>query len=121
MSDYVHAVNTSDSEPIPRMPPLRIGTRLEWKDESITAGLEIRHATDQDSVKGPPRPELPSDAYTLVNADISWRLPLESQQVSLFLRATNLLNEEARVSNSFRKDVAPLPGRGVALGVSHEF
>jgi iron complex outermembrane recepter protein len=121
MSDYVHAVNTSDSEAIPRMPPLRIGTRLEWKDESITAGLEIRHATAQERVKGPPRPELPTDAYTLVNADISWQLPLKSQQLTLFMRATNLLNEEARVSNSFRKDVAPLPGRGLSLGISHAF
>jgi iron complex outermembrane receptor protein len=83
--------------------------------------LEVRHATAQDRVKEAPRPELPSDAYTLVNADVSWKLPFDIRDVTVFLRATNLLSEEARVSTSFRKDVAPLPGRGLALGIRHEF
>jgi iron complex outermembrane receptor protein len=38
-----------------------------------------------------------------------------------FLRATNLLDEEARISTSFKKDVAPLPGRGLSIGLRHEF
>ncbi|WP_367873289.1 TonB-dependent receptor [Luteolibacter sp. Populi] len=121
MGDYVRAENTTDGEPIPRMPPLRVGSRLEWKDERFSAGLEVRHASAQDRVKPAPRPELPSGSYTLVNADASWRVPVKSHELTLFLRATNLLNEEARVSTSFRKDVAPLPGRGLSLGVRHEF
>ena len=121
MSDYVRAENTTDDEPIPRMPPLRFGTRLEWSDDRLTAGLEIRHATAQDRVKPAPRPELPAGSYTLVNADLSYTLPLSSHDLILFLRATNLLDEEARVSTSFKKDVAPLPGRGLSLGLRHEF
>jgi iron complex outermembrane receptor protein len=121
MSDYVRAENTTDDEPIPRMPPLRFGSRLEWKDDGYSAGLEVRHATAQDRVKPAPRPELPSDSYTMVNADASWTLPVKSHELTFFLRATNLLNEEARVSTSFRNDVAPLPGRGLSLGVRQEF
>ncbi len=121
MSDYVRAENEDDKEPIPRMPPLRFGGRLEWKSGDFTAGLEVRHATAQDRVKPAPRPELPSGSYTLVNADASWAVPIASHELTLFLRATNLLNEEARVSTSFRKDVAPLPGRGIVLGFRHEF
>ena len=121
MSDYVRAENTADDEPIPRMPPLRFGGRLEWSTDRFTAGIEVRHATSQDRVKPAPRPELPSGSYTMVNADASWTLPVKSQELTFFLRATNLLNEEARVSTSFRKDVAPLPGRGLMVGVRHEF
>ncbi|MCW1885579.1 TonB-dependent receptor [Luteolibacter flavescens] len=121
MSDYVRAENKDDNEPIPRMPPLRFGTRLEWSDDRFTAGIEVRHATAQDRVKPAPRPELPTGSYTLVNADVSWTVPVRSHEFTVFLRGTNLLNEEARVSTSFRKDVAPLPGRGVSLGVRHEF
>ncbi|RYD32512.1 MAG: TonB-dependent receptor, partial [Verrucomicrobiaceae bacterium] len=121
MSDAVRAENTTDKEPIPRMPPLRFGTRLEWHRDRFTAGLEVRHATAQDRVKPAPRPELPTGSYTLVNADLSWTVPLKSQEFTIFLHGTNLLDEEARVSTSFRKDVAPLPGRGVSLGVRHEF
>jgi iron complex outermembrane receptor protein len=57
----------------------------------------------------------------LVNADLSYTLPLSAHELTLFLRATNLLDEEARVATSFRKDVAPLPGRGLSLGLRHEF
>lgn len=121
VGDYVHARNTTDEEPLPRMPPLRFGGRLEWTRDQWTAGLEIRHATAQDRVKPAPREELPADAYTMVNADLSWKMPVKSQELTVFLRATNLLNEEARVSTSFRKDVAPLPGRGLSIGLRHEF
>ena len=38
MSDYVRAENTADDEPIPRMPPLRFGGRLEWSTDRFTAG-----------------------------------------------------------------------------------
>ncbi|WAC21238.1 TonB-dependent receptor [Luteolibacter sp. SL250] len=121
MSDYVRGTNEDEGQPIPRMPPLRFGSRLEWQDERFTVGLEIRHATGQDRVKPEPRAELPTDAYTMVNMDASWNIPVRDHQLTLFLRATNLLNEEARLSTSFRKDVAPLPGRGLSAGLRYEF
>ncbi|MFD0893828.1 TonB-dependent receptor [Luteolibacter ambystomatis] len=121
MSDYVHATNVTDDEPVPRMPPLRLGTRLEWQHGNFNAGVELRHAFAQDRVKPAPRAELPPGSYTMLNADASWKLSRAGQDVTFFIRATNLLNEEARVSTSFRKDTAPLPGRGLSLGIRHEF
>ena len=121
MSDYVHATNLTDDEPIPRMPPLRLGGRLEWADDRFTAGVEIRHATEQDRVKPAPRPELPTDAFTLVNADVSWRARIRSQDLTLSLRLSNLLDQDARSATSFRKDVAPQPGRSLMLGLRYEF
>jgi iron complex outermembrane recepter protein len=35
----------------------------------------------------------------------------------VFLDATNLTDREARPHTSFLRDVAPLPGRGLAFGV----
>lgn len=121
MADAVRAENTTDHSPIPRMPPLRLGSRLEWRKDQFSAGIELRHATAQDRVQQEPRPELPSDAYTLVNADLSWTLPMSQGEMTAFLRATNLLDQEARASTSFRKDTAPLPGRGFSVGVRYEF
>jgi len=121
MSDFVRGRNHRENEPIPRLPPLRLGSRLEWRVGDMTSGLEIRHATAQDRVKPAPRPELPTDSHTLVNADVSWMVPIKDQSLTVFLRATNLLNQDARVSTSFRKDVAPLPGRGISIGLRHEF
>lgn len=44
-----------------------------------------------------------------------------ASNVLLFLRASNLLDEDARQHPSVRKDVAPLPGRSLHLGVRAEF
>lgn len=121
MADHVRGENLGDDEPMPRMPPLRIGTRLEWSDGPFTAGLEVRHAFAQDRVKPDPRRELESASYTLVNLDASWTLPVASGDLTFFVRGTNLLDEEVRLSTSFRKDVAPLPGRGVAFGLRQTF
>ncbi len=121
MADYVRGRNLDDREPIPRMPPLRLGSRLEWSDGPFTAGLEIRHAFAQKRTKPAPRPELASAAYTLVNLDASWTLPIPDRDLTLFLRATNLLDEDIRLSTSFRKDVAPLPGRALSLGLRQTF
>ncbi len=122
MTDYVRGHNETDDEPLPRMPPFRIGTRLEWTRGNTTAGLEIRYAAAQDRVKPAPRAELPTDAYTLVNADLAHTFTLpRGGDLTVFLRALNLLDEDARISTSFRKDVAPLPGRGLVMGLRHEF
>ena len=41
--------------------------------------------------------------------------------LKVFLDAHNLTNQEAREHVSFLKDVAPLPGRSVRLGVGYRF
>lgn len=39
----------------------------------------------------------------------------------LFLRGTNLTNAEARVHTSFLKEIAPLPGRNLTVGLRSSF
>ena len=41
--------------------------------------------------------------------------------VSLFVDARNLTDEEAREHASFLKDIAPLPGRNLRVGVAYRF
>lgn len=84
-------------------------------------GLEARHSFAQDRLKPEPRGELPTEGFTLVNADASWRLSKSRHDVLLTLQVTNLLNQDARQHTSFRKDVAPLPGIGVVAGVRWTF
>ena len=66
--------------------------------------------------------ETPTAGYTLVSADINWDVTSgEGMDVSLFVRGSNLLDEEARRHTSLVKDVAPLPGMNVAFGVRAMF
>ena len=117
-SDYVHAQQTTDDEPLPRIPPLRMGAGLRFEHGRWTAGVNVRHAFRQDRVAAE---ETETAGYTLVGADLSYRLPVGRSEWEFFARATNLTDEDARVSTSFLKDVAPLPGRSVTAGVRLTF
>ncbi|HYF35335.1 MAG TPA: TonB-dependent receptor, partial [Prosthecobacter sp.] len=121
MGDYVHGQNDTDDEPLPRMPPLRVGGRLEYSTARLILGLEARHSFAQDHLKPAPRGELPTDSYTLVGADASWKLLEGRHKVTMTLALSNILNEEARLHTSFRKDVAPLPGFGAMASVRWDF
>ena len=44
-----------------------------------------------------------------------------NQDVTAYLKVTNLTDTEARVHTSFLKDIAPRPGRSIALGVRGSF
>jgi iron complex outermembrane receptor protein len=117
-ADYVRAEQTTDDEPLPRIPPLRFGSALRFDTRRFHLGIEMRAVARQTRV-APSETETPGHA--LLNADASYVLPVESSSIEVFVRGTNLGNREARVHTSFLKDFAPLPGRGVAAGVRMTF
>lgn len=121
LGDYVRGQNMTDDEPLPRIPPLRLGARLEFTTGALTFGLEARHSFAQDRLKPEPRGELPTEGFTLVSADASWRFLKGRHDVMLTLQLTNLLNQDARQHTSFRKDVAPLPGLGAGAALRWSF
>jgi iron complex outermembrane receptor protein len=53
--------------------------------------------------------------------DASYRVPVGSTSVFLFVRGTNLLDEDARQHASPLKDIAPLAGRSWHIGARAEF
>ena len=122
LGDYVRGWNETDREFIPRMPPMRLGARVEAELGRFNGGIELRHAFDQNRVRTGLRPELATEAYTLLNADLTCQLhKSERYEVSLTFQGTNLLDADARQATSFRKDVAPMPGRGFSVGMQVRF
>ena len=117
-SDYVRARQTTDDEPLPRIPPLRVSATLRYAHGSWTAGVGVRRAFAQDRIAPG---ETPTAGYTLVGADLSWRFRMARTEGELFVHGTNLTDAEARVSTSFLKDIAPLPGRNFTAGVRLAF
>ncbi len=114
-SDYVRAQQTTDDEPLPRIPPLRFGAALRYEESHWSAGVEVRRAARQNRFAPA---EDATAGYTLLNADVSYLVKTgAAAQWELFLRGNNLTDRVARVSTSFLKDFAPLPGRGLAAGV----
>jgi iron complex outermembrane recepter protein len=116
-SDYVRGELDSGGD-LPQMPPLRFGAGLHFDLDQFHVGLQGYYYDKQDKIA---ENELPTDNFTLVDADASYRLPLGSSSVLLFLRASNLLDEDARQHASALKDIAPLPGRSFHMGARAEF
>lgn len=101
-----------DGEDLPRIPPQRYGIGVHYRGDRLRGGAGVRFVDDQDRVAVN---ETPTDGYTLVNADVSYRFFFDSYYLDLILRGTNLTDEEARSHTSFVKDDVPLPGRNVSL------
>jgi iron complex outermembrane receptor protein len=110
--DWVKAdlVNGDD---LPRISPARIGAGLNYQLNHWQSYLDIVNVFDQRNVAPL---ETETDGYLMMNAGISRPLKLSDFSIDLFIKAKNLLNEDARRHTSFIKDRAPLPGRSFAAG-----
>ncbi len=116
-SDYVRG-KLDDGGNLPLIPPLRIGAGLDYKRGAWQSSIEALYNSKQDDVR---TNELPTASFTMVNLDISYRMPFGGNSWLLFARGTNLLDEEARLASSPLKDILPLSGRSFHLGARMEF
>jgi iron complex outermembrane recepter protein len=116
-SDYVRG-KLDNGDDLPQIPPLRFGAGLHYEHDAWHLGLQAFYYDKQDKIAAN---ELPTDSFTLAEADASYRLPMGSASVFVFLRGTNLLDEDARQHASPLKDIAPLPGRSWHIGARAEF
>ena len=114
-ADFVDA--RTDQGPAARIPPYSLTGRLKWASTPFDASLEVRRVGEQDQLAAY---ELGTDGYTMVNLSGVWR-PFADKAVTLFAEGHNLTDVEAREHVSFLKDVAPLPGRNLRVGISYRF
>ena len=115
--DFVRAKFTNGRN-VPRISPWRIGGNLEYGYGRWQTGVDIFYVGEQDKTAVL---ETTTPGYTMININAVYTLPTESADIAFFVRGTNLLNEDARRSTSFLKDVAPLPGRAATVGVRTTF
>ena len=100
---------------LPRIVPARVGATLRWERERWRASLGAVRYAKQDDVAAY---ETATPGYTLVDAHVAWHVDTKGgRELELFVDANNLSDQEARPHTSFLKDVVPLPGRNVVLGV----
>lgn len=111
-SDYVRAELSDSDEPLPRIPPLRLGTALRYDGAPWFASLGVQRATEQDRTA--PN-ETVTDGYTMVDASVGYRLFHGGLLHEISLKGSNLGDVDARNHVSLLKNAAPLPGRGVRL------
>jgi iron complex outermembrane receptor protein len=112
-ADYVRGKLAQGGD-LPQMPPLRVTAALEYDAGPLHGVLGVAWYDEQDNLA---ENELPTESYTLVDFEVSYRWKRWQPGVMLFLKGSNLLDEEARRHSSPLKDYVPLPGRSFLLGI----
>jgi iron complex outermembrane receptor protein len=125
-ADAVRAERTSDGQPLPMIPALTVRTGLHYRGPHLWGFVEAARTAEQDRVFCPDPAleetcEQATDGYTFWNATIGYRLVRAGLVHEIMLRGRNLTDELARDHVSPLKEMAPLPGRDVALLYRVEF
>ena len=121
-ADMVRAVNTTTSQALPRIAPMRVGASLAWAQGPWGARLDVNHVAAQNEV---PAGQLTTPAFTLANAALHYRQKVAKAQLMWFARLDNIGNTLAYSATSILTQTAPgkapLPGRSLKLGVQAVF
>ncbi len=115
--DIIRARLDSGSE-LPRTPPARIATEFSYQGESVSADLFVSHYFEQTHTAAF---ETSTNSYVIVDANINYHFALGQQDLALYLKGKNLTDEYAQVHTSFLKDLTPLAGRSIAVGIRGSF
>jgi iron complex outermembrane recepter protein len=116
--DYVWAEDRNTDNTLPRIPPFRVRTGLEYKDDTFASNIEVLSVLKQNREA---EFESETDGYTFLNLGLTKEVTIRGQAVELFLKGENLTNSKGREHVSFIKDVAPLPGANVTSGIRLRF
>ncbi len=95
---------------VPRIPPVRLGGGLFYRDANWVARVNLLHAFAQNNIAPY---ETTTAGYNLLKAEISYKTKLDPEgrrELTMGVTGNNLLNQNIRNSVSFRKDQILLPG-----------
>jgi iron complex outermembrane receptor protein len=106
----------ADGTNVPRIPPVRVGGGVFWRDANWLARVNLLHAFGQNKIAT--AGETPTNGYDLLKAELSYTTPLRpndfgARTLTVGIVGNNLLNDDIRNHVSFKKDEVLMPGRGV--------
>jgi iron complex outermembrane recepter protein len=114
----------SDGTNVPRIPPVRAGGGVYWRDANWFMRVNLLHAFAQNDIAviG----ETPTAGYNLLKAEVTYKTKLDpswigAREMTIGLVGNNLLNENIRNSVSYTKDEVLMPGIGVRAFANLKF
>jgi iron complex outermembrane receptor protein len=113
----------SDGTNVPRIPPQRLGGGVYYRDGNWFARVGMLHAFAQNDVSDF---ETTTAGYDILKAEISYSSKLKSDptgltEVKFGVIGDNLLNDDVRFAQSFKKDEVLQPGRTVKVFATVKF
>ena len=116
-ADYVEGERSNNTN-LARVTPWRFGLGLTYSRGDLYAAVNYTRVNKQDSTAPL---ETETDGHHLLDIQADYTFRMGGNSVTLFARASNLLDEEIRRHVSFVKDQAPLPGRSGIFGMRVSF
>ncbi|MDB5616684.1 TonB-dependent receptor [Tardiphaga sp.] len=122
-ADIVRAT-FADGSNVPRIPPVRAGGGLFWRDANWLTRINLLHAFAQNDVAV--IAETPTDGYNLLKAEVSYNTKLDpriygAKEMTVGLVGNNLLNENIRNASSYNKNDVLMPGLNVRAFANLKF
>ena len=106
-------------EDLPRLPPMRIGSRISYLLGNVGSFIAVTHASEQDK---PGTYEQSTAGYTRWDAGADYTIALAGEkELLVFIKLDNLTDEDIRYSTSLLREVAPEAGRSVRTGLRLSF
>lgn len=116
--DTVRADLDAGNGEVPRLSPTRLGTGLDWHRGNWRANVRYYRVLEVDDVA---EFETETDSYDMLSANLTYRFLVGANEVELFAKGANLLDQTQRVHTSFLKDFAPMPGVNFSGGIRARF
>ncbi|HTN67656.1 MAG TPA: TonB-dependent receptor, partial [Burkholderiaceae bacterium] len=108
-----------DAGNLPLQPATRFGVDVGYRHGAWRSGLTVLRAQTQDRLATFETSATPG--YTQIDANLSYIQRYRANDVTWFLIAKNLLNQDIRMATSILKNVAPQPGRNLIVGMRTSF
>lgn len=119
--DVVRA-SFSDGGAVPKIPPVRLGGGLYYRDGQLSARISLLHAFAVDRLAAF---ETRTPGYDLLNAEVSYTTRLANvagtPTATFGVRGENLLNDRIRLHQSYKKDEVLQPGANVRIFSTMKF
>jgi iron complex outermembrane receptor protein len=121
--DVVRATFT-DGTNVPRIPPMRIGGGVFYRDSNWLVRVSVLHAFAQNDTAPI---ETPTAGYNLLKAEISYTQKIANaapgmpREYTVGIVGNNLLNEDIRNHVSYTKDEVLMPGASVRAFANVKF
>ncbi len=110
----VAKLDVAGNDHVPRLPPSRFGAGLQFQRGSLTAAIDYTRVFKQHDTADF---ELPTDAYGDLQVHLGTKLSAGGADLRVFFQGRNLGDAEQRHHSSQIKDLAPLPGRTLEVGM----
>jgi len=103
---------------VPRTPPATLRTGLVWAYNQWEVEADVHYYAKQTDVAVN---ESETDSYATLNAFAAYNIDMGDAELSLQLKASNLLNEFGRSHTSYLKAYSPIQGRNIELAAVLNF